>query len=315
MKHPASALEDAIEWTACLRSGEVQAHEQQAFDAWLAADPAHAQAWNKVQRHLGSTFAPLNSGPDSQVRRVLQSPDPQRRRLLRGALALGGMGLGATLLGRQSGLFDELGADLHTATAERRRFTLADGSALLLDARSAVDIQFGASERHLRLRSGKLIVEVSDDPRPFVVATPHGYIRATGARFMVALQGDATHVWGMQSSVCISLAQGTCQWLKSAHGARLDLAGIHPLAANRSGETSWEDGRLSVNDWSLGEVIEALQPYRRGVLRVSAHAAQLRVSGVFSLDNSERALASLEQTMPLQIKHYLGFWTQIERRS
>jgi transmembrane sensor len=59
-------------------------------------------------------------------------------------------------------------------------------------------------------------------------------------------------------------------------------------------------------------VIEALQPYRRGVIRISTAAARLRVSGLFSLDNSERALNSLEQILPVRIEQYLGFWTQIE---
>jgi transmembrane sensor len=35
---------------------------------------------------------------------------------------------------------------------------------------------------------------------------------------------------------------------------------------------------------------------------------------LFSLDNSERALASLEQILPVRIEQYLGFWTRIELR-
>lgn len=314
MKPERSALEEAIEWTACMRSGDVQADEQRAFDAWFA-EPGNAQAWERVQAHLGATFSPLARGPDSRVRRVLQAPDPQRRRLLRGALVLGGVGVGAALLGRQSGVLSGLGADFHTATAQRSGFNLADGSTLLLDARSAVDIDFTASERNLVLRAGKLIVQASDDPRPFVVHTPDGFARGTGARFMVALQGRATHVWSLQSGLCIGRTDSLCTVLQSGSGARLDTRGVLPLAANRKGESSWESGRLSVDDWSLGDVVEALQAYRRGVLRISPAAAQLRVSGTFSLDDSEQALASLEHTLGLRIERYLGFWTQIERRS
>lgn len=314
MKAERSAVEEAIEWTACLRSGDVQADEQRAFDAWFA-DPANAQAWERVQAHLGATFSPLTRGPDSTVRRVLQAPDPQRRRLLRGALVLGGVGVGAALLGRQRAVFAGLGADFYTATAQRSGFDLPDGSRLLLDARSAVDIDFTASERNLVLRAGKLIVEVSDDPRPFVVHTSHGVARGAGARFMVALHGNATHVWSLQAGLCIGRTDRQCSVLQSGAGARLDALGVHPLAANRRGESSWESGRLSVDDWSLGEVVEALQAYRRGVLRISPAAAQLRVSGTFSLDNSEQALASLEHTLPVRIERYLGFWTRIERRS
>jgi transmembrane sensor len=153
MKHTRSAVDEAIEWTACMRSGEVMADEQKAFDAWFA-NPTNAQAWEKVQVHLGATFPPLLRGSDSQVRRVLQTPDLQRRRLLRGALVFGGVGIGATLIGRQSTLFSTIGADLRTATAQRGDFNLSDGSKLRLDARSAVDINFTDSERNLLLRAG-----------------------------------------------------------------------------------------------------------------------------------------------------------------
>lgn len=314
MNASSSAVEEAIEWIACLRSGEVQADEQRAFEAWFAADPAHAVAWEKVQAHLGATFSPLSRGHDSKVRRVLQAPDPQRRRLLRGALAIGAVGLGATWLGRQNSVFSSLGADLQTATAQRRDFNLPDGSTLLLDARSAVDIDFTASTRNLVLRSGKLLVEASNDPRPLIVHTPHGLARGDAGRFMVALQGEATHVWGINASLCIGRPNAACQMLPSGAGARLDQYAIKALAANRIGESSWASGRLSVDDWSLGEVIEALQPYRRGVLRISPAASRLRVSGTFSLDHSERALASLAQILPVRIEQYLGFWTQIEVR-
>nr|WP_269137529.1 FecR domain-containing protein [Pseudomonas sp. PGPR40] len=313
VKRTHSAVEEAIEWTACMRSGEVQADEQKAFEAWIA-NPANALAWERVQVHLGATFLPLARGSDSKVRRVLQTPDPQRRRLLRGALVLGGVGVSATLLGRQSTLFTNIVADLSTTTAQRRDFNLSDGSKLVLDARSAVDIDFTASQRNLVLRKGKLVIEVSDDPRPLVVHTLHGFARSSAARFMVSLQGDTTHVWAMHSSLCVGRFDGQCSLLKSGVGARLNSEGIQPLAANRKGEISWESGRLSVDDWSLGEVIEALQPYRRGVLRIDPAAAQLRVSGLFSLDNSERALASLEQILPVRIEQYLGFWTRIELR-
>lgn len=311
---PISSIEQAIEWTALLRSGAVQPSEQQAFDEWLASSPEHAKAWGRVQAHLGAQLGALASNRSDTARRVLQTPNLQRRQLLRGALAVGGMGIGATWLGHSSGLLDGLGADLRTASGERRSFVLADGSTLLLDACSAVDVHFSASQRSLALRAGKLIIEVSKGARPLAVRTPAGVVRGDSTRFMVALVGDATHVWVMQSSAALSDYQGNSRTLQREQGARLSAAGIDALPANYRGEAGWEDGWLSADDWSLGEVISALRPYRNGVLRVSAEAARLRVSGLFSLDNSDRALLSLEQTMPVRITHYFGLWTAVDVR-
>ena len=303
------AVEQAIEWTACLRSGQVEAHERRAFDAWLAADPSHAQAWATVQHHLGSTLGPLADG-NPALRRALQVSNG-RRTVLRGALALAGLGLGAHLVSRP-GMPLELGADLRSGTAERLRRTLADGSELQLDACSAVDLDFTATQRNLILRSGKLIIRTSNDPRPLLVHTPCGSVSALKARFMVALHDDSVHTWALDASARIDTRDGAQLILQAGQGARFDAVQIDPLTANRHGESSWSDGWLSVDDWSLAELLDALRPYRHGVLRASPEAARLRVSGLFPLDDSDRALAALEQTMPLRIDHYLGWWTRIE---
>lgn len=305
------AIEQAIEWTACLRSGQVEADERRAFDRWLAADPSHAQAWASVQQHLGSTLGPLGDG-NPALRRALQAPNG-RRRLLRGALALAGLGVGAQLIGRH-GLPLELDADLRSGTGERLSQSLSDGSQLRLDACSAVDIDFTASQRNLVLRSGKLLVDILAHPRPFNVQTACGSVSAQRTRLMVALHGDSVHAWALDGSAHILTQGGAKLSLQAGQGARFDVAQITPLATNRQGETSWTDGWLSVDDWSLGELVEALRPYRHGVLRVAPEAAQLRVSGLFPLDDSQRALHTLEQAMPLRIEQYLGWWTRIELR-
>lgn len=303
------AVEQAIEWTACLRSGQVEPQERHAFDAWLAADPSHAQAWATVQHHLGATLGTLADG-NPALRRALQVSNG-RRTVLRGALALAGLGLGAHLVSRP-GMPLELGADLRSGTAERLRKTLADGSELQLDACSAVDLDFTDTQRNLILRSGKLIIRVSNDPHPFLVHTPCGSVSALDARFMVALHDDSVHTWVLDASARIDTRDGAQLILQAGQGARFDATQIAPLTASRRGESSWSDGWLSVDDWSLAELLDALRPYRHGVLRASPEAARLRVSGLFPLDDSDRALAALEQTMPLRIDRYLGWWTRIE---
>ena len=70
-----------------------------------------------------------------------------------------------------------------------------------------------------------------------------------------------------------------------------------------------------MRDEPLGQLIEALRPYRAGLLRVSPQAAQLRVYGVFALDDSDRTLRSLAETLPVQVNRH-GFWlTTVDVRS
>jgi len=57
-----------------------------------------------------------------------------------------------------------------TATGERSTYTLADGSSLMLNTGSSVDIVFDDKQRLLRLRAGEVLVQTAKDsaanPRP-----------------------------------------------------------------------------------------------------------------------------------------------------
>jgi len=311
MNLPRAALEQAIEWTAVLRDEPLPASERRAFERWLGADPAHSEAWARVQQHLHRSLGPL-SARDAPVRQALQAPRPSRRHLLRGALVLAGVGITGITLTRQGMPLADVAADLRTGTGERLSRDLADGSHLQLDARSAVDLAFDAHERRVVLRTGKLIIDAHADPRPLRVVTAFGCVQTFDGRCMVATYEDRAHVWVMRSSVTVELGRGgQTQLVRADHGVSLGRT-LQPLTAERNGESTWGDGFLNVVDWPLGDVIAALQPYRHGVLRISPKASALRVSGLFSLDNSDRALASLEQTMPVRVRRYFDWWVSVD---
>ena len=55
-------------------------------------------------------------------------------------------------------------------------------------------------------------------------------------------------------------------------------------------------------------VVAALRAYRRGMLRVSPAAAQLRVLGTFPLDDTDLALKALADTLPITVDRYRSGW-------
>jgi transmembrane sensor len=57
--------------------------------------------------------------------------------------------------------------------------------------------------------------------------------------------------------------------------------------------------------------VAALQPYRTGVLRIDPKAAQIRVSGVFSLDDTDGTLRALAQTQPVRVLERTSYWVTI----
>ncbi len=304
------AVAEAIEWLALQRSGAMLDSDRQRFQHWLGLSAENQLAWQRLQQRLGQAFADV----PAQSHHVLSARTSGRRQLLRGALAVTGVGVGGWWLQR-IGALPWVGSDLQTGFAERRPFALEDGSQLVLNAQSRVDIAFGAQQRTLTLREGALSIQVAaDSQRPLVVVTPFGEAQALGTRFTVLLREHSADVWVQESRVKVRAANGASVQLSSGQGARLSPGGIQLLEARHAGEGTWEDGFLEVHDQALGSIIEALRPYRRGIIRISPEAAELRVSGVFPLDDSTQALRSLEETLPLRVEQRFGWWTQITLR-
>ncbi|MFF7060822.1 FecR domain-containing protein [Pseudomonas sp. NPDC008258] len=307
------AAEQAIAWMVRLRSGRDDARQQAQFQQWLGHDPANAMAWEQLQRGLGGHFEVVRRAPGA-LRDTLLQPEVGRRDVLR---ALGGFSLlaGSLWFAARTDTGQALTADLHTGTGERRSFTLADGSRLTLNAGSAVDLAFSDSRRLLRLHRGGLVVQVAADrARPFIVRSDQGDVRALGTRFLVEQLAGTTRVVVLEHAVRVSLPNGSGLELGEGQAALLHAQHIEPLAAGQAYRADWVQGHLSVLDEPLASVIEALRPYRPGLIRVSPQVRNLRVQGVFPLDDSERTLAALEETMPIRVERYGAWMTLIEAR-
>lgn len=308
----------AIDWMLRLDSPQAGLADYQAFDIWLQADRRHPEVWQQVSGLLQQSMADLKATETSQrpaPRPVATAPVYlQRRTLLRGSLALLLMGLGSAALVNRITPLEGLIADRHTATGERRTVQLIDGSRLILDARSAVDIQFNNQRRLVRLQQGRVAVSVADSRRPFIVATEQGEIRGFGSRFTVRLDEGRTQVAVQHNSVRLDTRAGYRGQLDAGHTAWLSGNGILAAEPTLFTRSNWTGGLLDVRDEPLGRVIEALRPYYPGVMRISDAAAQRRVTGVLALDDPMKTLRDLAQTLPLEISQYGRFLTRIEHR-
>ena len=79
-----------------------------------------------------------------------------------------------------------LRSDFSTGTGETKSLTLADGSHVELNARSAIALHYDAGQRRVMLLAGEGWFEVSRDPaRPFVVEAAGGTATALGTAFGV----------------------------------------------------------------------------------------------------------------------------------
>jgi transmembrane sensor len=321
-----TALQAAVGWMVTLHSGDTTAAERRDFDAWLHAHPGHRQAWQQLSGAVDGTLAPARSpaaeAPGALLGEVLArqaSRIRQRRRLLRGALGLGGVAAGAALIADRHGPIAQLTADLRTGTGERRDFALPDGSRLTLDARSAADLDFRAGHRTVTLRQGALIAQAAPvrhgDDAPFIVRTPHGTLRALGTGFVVRLDAAHSQVGMLEHSVEIRTAQGRRETLAEGRSARFDAHAIAFTDDTPTASAAWRHGMLEAHDQTLGDVVQTLRAYRAGFVRITPDAAALRVYGTYALDDTDRALTALGETLPLNIRIFQRGWLVLIERS
>lgn len=307
------AIESAIDWVVRLDSGTATAAEREAFQNWLASAHEHRTAWQLLNSTLGLPFNQLSDaqrhlpGSARIATQVLRqsATSVHRRKLLGGAalLMLGGL-ISAFSLERRmplQGLF----TDLHSGTGERKRVSLADGSVLTLNARTTVDVRLSAETRFIRLHQGEVGVQVaSETRRPFEVMTAEGSVRTLGARLVVWQQPGQSLISVQQQSVQVQSRTGQTQALLAGQTLRMRRDTLQLLAGQSRRLDAWLDGLLDVEDESLGAVVEALRPYRYGMLRISPAAARLRVFGVFPLDDSDQTLQSLAQVLPIRVERF-----------
>lgn len=315
-------LREAAEWLATLHSGDACEEDLAGCRRWRQQDDRHEQAYRKVES-LWQRFETLSSeeGASATVNTVLNGERRRHRLRNSGALAV----VAAAFLGIGSFTSTlpstDLLADYHSGVGELQRITLPDGSALLLNTDSAVDLAFTAHERRVKLRHGELWVDVTADAsRPFVVDTESGTARALGTSYAVRSDREADMQVIVTESlveVCADATPGQCVQTVAGEAAQLyDGALSGPQKIDALAATAWTRRRLAVNNQPLPEVLAELNRYRRGYLYYDDDAlAGLSVSGVFSLDDTDRALSTLADYLPIKVQRITPWFVSVKADS
>ncbi|MEG1041507.1 MAG: FecR family protein [Pseudomonas sp.] len=306
----------AAEWVLRMSEGPLTAQERQAFEHWCQLDSRHQATFERIS----SVVAQLHSlrTQRAPARAALQMPGKRRikaRHLLGIGVLLANLGLVLSLSGFRA---DDLFADLHTSPGEWQSQTLEDGSRITLFGNSAIDLQFDGGQRRIQLRRGQVLVDVAHDTsRPFVVSTAEGSFTALGTRFVVSRGEGQSELSMLQSTVAVRSADRN-QALEVHGGGRAwvreDAVGRLPDIDPVSLEQAWQRHQLVVEGMPLPQVLQALGQQRQGHLQFDAsQLADLKVSAVLPLDDTDRALQLLAQALPIRVQQYTGWWTRIER--
>lgn len=308
-------VQTAIEWMILMRSGMATESDATAFNDWRQADVQHDAVCRRIEQTLDH-FGFLSDAriSDETVHSALRFPT-SRRRVLRNMLALTGVGVGLGLGVMRSSIYQQTFADMRTATGQRHDQVLEDGSYITLNARTAITFKLVDGIQILHLLKGELMMrrELNHSAGSFI-QTREGFFQSSYGHFSVRQNEDSTRVNVLDGSLTVksssspvSLALSAGQTAEiSALGGQI-LSGLSPYA-----ETAWIDGKLQVDNRQLSDVVASLSDYWFGFIYVSPRAATLRVSGMFPLDDVPFTLNSLQQNMPIVVRHIGAVWYYID---
>lgn len=300
----AGAQEQAAAWYARLHAPGADVSADHA--AWLAADPSHRAAWQRIT-HADAALDV--AGQSDAIRAMLAEARAPRASndLWRYAaaaavvLAVGGTSM-ALLREERAAPAPEattiVTTDYATAVGERRTIALADGSVMTLDTGSRARAELGGPERRIALESGQAFFKVAKDrAHPFIVSAGGNSVTALGTQFDVRVD---------PARFSVSLVEGTVR-VDTPSTGRASI--LHPggtlvaqgrdvsvtsTGAERAAE--WMDGHLRFDAVPLSVAVAEMNRYYANKIVIADPAlASEPVSGVFRTDGGSAFVTALQE--------------------
>ena len=285
-----------MDWLIRVHDAPGDAGLRVALEAWIAADPRHAHAWDEARRawqKIGEV-APLRA--DTGKHEVGRRGTPLKL----------GIGLAAATLAAClvllifPSLLLRIQADHATTSGELRRVTLQDGTAVHLAPLSAIALRFTAAERRVSLLAGDAFFEVAANPdRPFVVEAAGLESKVIGTAFDMR-RSERTLSIAVQSGMVVVRHAGATPPLddKLDPGDRVTVDRQTGRAerdrVRPQDVATWRQGQLFVADVPVAQVVDELRRYQPGwIVIADDRLAQQRVTGLYDLRNPDGALRAL----------------------
>ena len=287
---------EAARWLARLQSGR-DPNVEQKFRRWHDANPAHADAFDRVRRSYeqagllrsSAIVSPRNSDAHQQA------AERRPRYAIAAAAALAVLVPAGALFVDGLPFTDTRAMMLATKVGEIRQVSLRDGSKVTLDTATSVKVEIGRSERRALLEHGRVRFQVADAQEPFVIDAGSLKVTAGAGVFDVERAGQ-------QSRVDVLAGEADVRTLGETE-AELNLDAGEGVATLPSGierkqvasTPDWTRGMLQFDGTPLGAAVALANRYSDRRIIVHGDLAELRVTGAFRAGDTAglaRALAA-----------------------
>ena len=329
---------EAAAWVARFDAGDVSARDQAAFQEWLSRSALHREAiaaygnlWSEfdaLRLLTGTGEAEQKPGARDNHPVLLERAVPWLAACAAAVIAVAG---GAVLFHPKPQLLAKAQSPARlfyeTAVGGQRKITLADGSRVILNTNSRLDVDFSGNRRDVHLMRGEAYFEVvHDKTRPFTVNANNYVVRDIGTAFDVHLSKTGVVEVGVtKGSVEVTAAAGG-QVLGAAKSLGVIVAG-HDIVlgqpdvvlgqpdialsqkveraeavsdADLGRKLAWRQGQLNYTGQPLGEVLADVSRYSNIKIELADPALEnLPVGGAFRTDQIEAIFAALENNFGL----------------
>lgn len=290
----------AIAWA--IRTREPDFADWDDFAQWLEMDSLHNIAYEDISLAaddyiaLAANIEPCPSersdtisilrqpANDGDGTRVVPAKPETRRRVLSGAIAA------SLLVAVGAGVWTRMPQPYAVVTApgQREIVTLPDGSRIMLNGDTRIELDH-RQPRHAGLDRGEaLFTIVHDDSDPFIVDTGNVRLVDAGTEFNVVKSDTMLDVTVSEGLVIynperenVSLAAGK----RLYRDARRNRVTVSDISVEQVG--SWRAGQLRFAGETLGQVMEALNRNLGVTITASETIAARPFSGVIQLEQRD----------------------------
>lgn len=328
--------EEAATWIARLDRGDLDAAEREALRAWLAADPGHRPALDRMSQVWGALdcmavladLFPLEAAPPRRRWHHQAAATAFGAAAVLAMVTVGWNVLPALRDTPTDAIAQVAPSELvyRTGLGERTVVPLDDGSVVTLNTQSEIRVRYDDDARNVQLTHGEAHFKVARNPRrPFVVFAGRGSVRALGTAFNVRLANEQVEVLVSEGVVEV-VAEAPAAAAAEAGGVVLKQGGAvsydgrvaqpQLLPPQRIEQRlAWRRGKWVFEGETLAEVLDEVARHSdRRIVIDDPELAGLRIGGYFDIGDVDGLMRALEQGFGIRIERDGGTLRLVSRR-
>ncbi len=192
---------------------------------------------------------------------------------------------------------------VRVAVGAQRELVLADGSQVLLDSGSRLQIERHLRSRQLELLEGQARFTVVHADAPFIVHSQGVRVRDIGTVFDVRSDVRGVRVGVLEGAVEVGIGHGAVQPLRAGQQLLAAAGELGEVQAVASGAMeAWRSSVLRFDGTPLRDAIVDLQRYSEVPLRLAdERTGGLRLSGEFDSRQVRALLEQLPAVLPVTV--------------